>query len=88
MASVSCGCTDCACKTPPLPNSERFYEDNKRILTGGCEVLNCHRGPDANVYVVTVRAPDGRQRTGLGCVTHLGDVASRCLSGVRLEPFE
>lgn len=81
------GCTGgCPCASEPLPNDARFYEH--RVTKGGCEVMDCHLGADANTYWVTVRGPDGRQRTRAGCVVHLGLMASSCLSAVRLEPFE
>lgn len=75
---------------PHLPNDSRFHERVQRSLGElfRCPVIACHMGPDANVYTVTVRAPDGRQRTVTGCVKHVLDLAGGALSAVRLEPFE
>ena len=53
-----------------------------------CPVMDCHMGPDANVYTALVRGPDGRQRLARGCVKHLELQVGKALSAIRLEPFE
>lgn len=65
------------------------YELSPLVPDVRCPVMDCHMGPDANIYVARVTAPDGRARTVWACVKHLGLVVDgKALGVLRTEPYE